>query len=62
MTAKDRSADRHDPENQVQIAARLDRDDYDRLERVRVTLGLPSRRQAVIRAIREFIDRHEAEG
>lgn len=59
MTAKDRSADRHDGSSQVQVGARLDRDDYDRLERLRLRLGLPSRRQAIIRAIREFIDRNE---
>jgi hypothetical protein len=59
VTAKDRSADRHDPDTQVQVGARIDRSDYDRLEGVRVALGLSSRRQAIIRAIREFIDRNE---
>lgn len=59
MTGKDRSADRHTSDSQVQIAARIDRDDYDRLERLWPGLGFPSRRQAIIHAIREFIDRNE---
>jgi hypothetical protein len=59
VTGKDRSADRHDTGNQVGVAARLDRADFDRLDRLWPALGLPSRRQAIIRAIREFIDRNE---
>lgn len=59
MTAKDRGADRHDGDNQVQVGARIDREDFERLERVRLALGLPARRQAIIRAIREFIERNE---
>lgn len=59
MTGNDLSADRHDPESQVQVGARLDRADFERLERVTTALGLKSRRQAIIRAIREFIERHE---
>lgn len=59
MTGKDRSADRHGSGSQVQVGARLDRDDYERLERTWPALGLPSRRQAIIRAIREFIARNE---
>lgn len=59
MTGKDRSADRHDGGTQVQIAARIDRGDFERLERLWPALGLPSRRQAVIRALREFIERNE---
>ena len=61
MTGKDRSADRHDGDSQVQVGARIDREDFERLERVRVALGIQARRQVIIRAIREFIERNESD-
>ena len=53
MTPSDRSNDRHVPGRQVSVSARLDKDDYDRLEIRRKVLDIP-RRQAIIRAIREW--------
>jgi metal-responsive CopG/Arc/MetJ family transcriptional regulator len=54
-----RSADRHNPDKQTGVYARLDNADVDRLDVVRAKLGIHSRRQAIITAIREFLDRHE---
>ena len=54
----DRSADRHPPGRQPNISARLDRPDYDRLEGHHKRTGVP-KRQIIIHAIREFLDRHE---
>ena len=56
----DRSADRHDRNNQTGVSCRLTLDDFHRFEAVCKKLGL-SRRQAIITAIREFLDRHENE-
>ena len=50
-----KSADRHDPDKQVSVGIRIPRNDYDRLERRRGMLGL-SRRQALIAAIRDWLD------
>lgn len=54
----DRRADRHAPGAQVPVSARLDKADFDALEHCRGTLGL-SRRQAIIRAIREWLAGNE---
>lgn len=56
MTA-DRKADRH-PDTQTGVYARLDNADLERLDATRGRLGIRSRRQAVITAIREWLDRH----
>lgn len=55
----DRKADRHAPGSQVPVSARLDKADFDALEATRGRLGIRSRRQAIITAIREWLDRHE---
>ena len=55
----DRSEDRHVPGRQISISARLNKDEFNRLEATWKTIGMPSRRQAIIRAVREFLDRHE---
>jgi hypothetical protein len=49
----DRKADRHNPEHWHPVSARLDDEDFTRLEDHRKTLGL-SRRQAIIKAIRQW--------
>lgn len=59
MTTRDRSKDRHVPGRQISISARLDKDEFDRLEATWRAIGMPSRRQAIIIAVREFLDRHE---
>jgi metal-responsive CopG/Arc/MetJ family transcriptional regulator len=61
VTRKSRSEDRHVPGRQISISARLNKDEFDRLEAVWRAIGMPSRRQAIITAIREFLDRHENE-
>lgn len=54
----DRRADRHARGSQTSLSARLDWDDFYRLEAVCKKLGL-SRRQAIVTAIREWLDRNE---
>lgn len=54
----DRKADRHSPERQVPVSARLDRGDFDLLEHHRKALGI-SRRQAIINALRAWLDKHD---
>lgn len=54
--AKDRRADRHITGNQTGVYTRLDNPDLDRLEATRERLGIKSRRQAIITAIREWLD------
>ena len=55
----DRKADRHVPGKQTGVSIRLDNPDFARLEATRSKLGICSRRQAIITAIREWADRHE---
>jgi hypothetical protein len=55
VSPADRSADRHAPGRQVPVSARLDKDDYELLEHRRTALGI-SRRQAIIRAIRDWLN------
>lgn len=57
MSQKDRRADRHDPETHRGVSVRLPQGDFDGLESARKAQGI-SRRQAIITAIREWIDRH----
>lgn len=61
MTAKDRRADRHAGGGETSVSARLDPDDFRRFEAVRKRLGLPSKRKAVIAAIRDWLDKHAPE-
>lgn len=53
----DRSADRHAPGRQVGISARLDREDYEPFEAAFKAAGI-RRRQAIIRAIRDWTAKH----
>lgn len=55
-----KQADRHYRSDQVPVGARIDKPDYDRLETARKRLDI-SRRQAVIAAIRDWLDRNEPE-
>ena len=55
-----RPGDRHDPEAQKNVSARIDRADFDQLETARKAQGI-SRRQAVITAIREWAGRHDSD-
>lgn len=57
---KDRSADRH-TDNQTGVYTRLDNTDLHRLDATRKKLGIKSRRQAIITAIREWVARNEPE-
>ena len=41
------------------ISARLNKDEFNRLEATWKVIGMPSRRQAIITAIREWLDRNE---
>ena len=51
--------DRHNPEKETGVYARLANADVGRLDVTREKLGIPSRRQAIITAIREWLDRNE---
>ena len=53
----DRSADRHPPGRQVGVSARLDREDYEPFEAAFKNAGI-NRRQAIIRAIRDWTAKH----
>ena len=57
MSPADRSADRHAPGRQVGISARLDREDYEPFEAAFKAAGI-RRRQAIIRAIRDWTVKH----
>ena len=50
------SDDRH---MQPSISTRLDQGDFDRLETTWRAVKMPSRRQAIIAALREWLDRNE---
>ena len=55
----DHSTDRHNPEKETGVYARLANTDVARLDTIREKFGIRSRRQAVITAIREWLDRNE---
>jgi hypothetical protein len=58
---KDRSTDRH-PDTQTNLSARLPNEpDIRRFDEACAKLGLSSRRQGVITAIRDWIDKHVPE-
>ena len=62
MPSSDRKqADRHYRSGEVPVGTRLKPEKFRRLEACWQRLGLPSRRQAIIQAIDEWLDRHENE-
>ena len=60
MSPRDRSADRHSKTRQTDVSVRLNNPDLERLEATWRAVRMPSRRQAIIAAIREWLDRNES--
>ena len=61
MSPKDRSKDRHDMTRRTDVSVRLNNPDLERLDAAWRRAGIPSRRQAINTAIREWVARNNGE-